>query len=72
VVDNLNDRVQVFNAKGRFLSQWGSLGSGDGQFNDPEGIAVDAAGCVYVSDGGDSDNHRVQVFRPTVVSGPST
>jgi len=38
---------------------WGSQGKGDGQFQDPRGIAVDEAGNVYVADSG---NHRIQVF----------
>src|SRR5512134_1792352 len=33
-----------------FLTQWGSCGSGTGQFNGPGGIAVDASGNVYVAD----------------------
>jgi len=43
----------------QFLSKWGSQGSGDGQLNFPDGIAVDEAGNVYVAD---RDNHRVQKF----------
>jgi 4-amino-4-deoxy-L-arabinose transferase-like glycosyltransferase/sugar lactone lactonase YvrE len=42
-----------------FLLQWGKQGSRDGQFEGPRGIAVDAAGNVYVADLG---NHRVQKF----------
>lgn len=42
-----------------FIRGWGSPGSGDGQFNWPMGIAVDANGNVYVSDSG---NHRIQKF----------
>jgi DNA-binding beta-propeller fold protein YncE len=42
-----------------YLAQWGSLGSGPGQFNQPHGIAVDASGFVYVADYG---NHRIQKF----------
>ncbi|MEK7353203.1 MAG: hypothetical protein AABZ77_01690, partial [Chloroflexota bacterium] len=43
----------------RFLRQWGSSGSGNGQFNSPLGVAVDSAGNVYVADSG---NHRIQKF----------
>jgi DNA-binding beta-propeller fold protein YncE len=39
--------------------QWGSPGSGNGQFNQPDGIAVDSNGNVYVSD---MWNNRVQKF----------
>ncbi|MBP9502484.1 MAG: hypothetical protein KBF17_10020 [Candidatus Promineofilum sp.] len=39
--------------------QDGSSGSGNGQFSDPRGVAVDGAGNVYVADSG---NHRIQKF----------
>ena len=42
-----------------FVAKWGSLGSGDGQFGDPEGIATDQAGNVYVAD---TNNRRIQKF----------
>ena len=41
-----NCRVEVFDARGAFLGRWGSSGSGDGQFDGANGIAVDAAGNV--------------------------
>ncbi|MBV7338824.1 tandem-95 repeat protein [Chloroflexi bacterium TSY] len=42
-----------------FLLKWGTTGSGDGQFNNPIGVAVDSVGNVYVADG---NNHRIQKF----------
>lgn len=42
-----------------FDRAWGSLGAEPGQFQDPRGVAVDAAGNVYVADTG---NRRVQKF----------
>ncbi len=42
-----------------YLLQWGSGGSGMGQFLDPVGVATDADGNVFVTD---RDNHRVQKF----------
>jgi hypothetical protein len=33
-----------------FVNKWGTLGTGDGQLNNPTGIAIDRAGNVYVSD----------------------
>ena len=38
---------------------FGRQGQGPGEFQDPRGVAVDAAGNIYVADTG---NHRVQVF----------
>ena len=44
---------------GIFLTNWGSLGSGDGEFNTPSGVAVDGSGNVYVAD---RQNARIQKF----------
>lgn len=54
-----NTRVMRFDATGRFVSQWGTPGTGPGQFNVPHGLKVDASGRVYVAD---RQNDRVQVF----------
>ncbi len=51
--------VVKFNSRGKYLATIGSAGNGDGQFNDPEGIAVDSGGDVYV---GDTGNNRVEKF----------
>ena len=40
---------------------WGKVGTANGQFRNPFGIATDKAGKVYVAD---TDNGRVQVFTP--------
>ncbi|MFN8678660.1 MAG: NHL repeat-containing protein [Thermomicrobiales bacterium] len=42
-----------------FNNAWGSSGSGNGAFNSPFGITIDADGYLYVTDTG---NSRVQVF----------
>lgn len=43
-----------------YVTEWGTLGSGNGQFNQPTGVAVDAGGNVYVAD---MINNRIQKFR---------
>ena len=52
-----SDSIQKFTANGIFITKWGSEGSGNGQFNYPEGIAIDSSGNVYVADG-----NRIQKF----------
>jgi len=42
-----------------FTTKWGSEGTGNGQLQYPEGIAVDSQGYVYVADTG---NYRIQKF----------
>ncbi|MEA2051780.1 MAG: choice-of-anchor U domain-containing protein [Euryarchaeota archaeon] len=42
-----------------FITQWGTTGSGDGQFNRPSGVAVDSSGNVFVAD---TFNRRIQKF----------
>jgi tripartite motif-containing protein 71 len=54
-------RVQKFSPDGQFITKWGSYGIGDGQFIDPEHLAIDSNGYVYVSDRGNND---IQVFKP--------
>ena len=62
VTDPGGHQVVKLNPGGNFVSRWGSYGSGDGQFNIPEGIAVDSAGNIYVADRG---NDRIQKFSST-------
>ncbi len=59
VVDSGNNRIQKFDSNGTYLSQFGSSGSGNGQFTSPQGIAVDTAGNIYVAD---SANQRIEKF----------
>jgi DNA-binding beta-propeller fold protein YncE len=46
-------------SEGVFGSQWGTEGSGEGEFNTPGGIAIASDGSVYVAD---TNNHRIQKF----------
>ncbi len=50
VVDSSNFRVQVFTSEGDYVREFGSLGTGPGQFSRPKGIAVDMAGRIFVTD----------------------
>ena len=50
VSDSGNGRVQVFTPQGRFVREFGSFGSGKGQFLEAFDLVVDKAGDVYVSD----------------------
>lgn len=63
VADRGNDRVQVFDSSGAFVTGWGTSGPGEGQFRQPMGIDLDSQGNVYVTE---LANARVQKFRPTV------
>ena len=56
------NRVAKFDKDGRFISHWGSTGSGPGQFSGVRALAIDAKGHVYVADAG---NKRIQVFDAT-------
>jgi hypothetical protein len=67
VADSGNNRIQKFDASGGFIAKWGSLGSGDGQFSNPQGMAIDAQGNVYVADSG---NNRIQKFGDTTTTPP--
>ena len=59
MADFRNNRIQIFTHDGTFLAKWDSYGSGDGQFNRPIEVAVDACDHVYVAD---HKNDRIQVF----------
>ena len=43
------------------VTKFGSSCSADGQFTDPENLAVDSDGNVYVTD---RKNNNIQVFKP--------
>ena len=58
VVDTDNNRVQKFRRdNGSFVIRWGCGGSEPGQFNEPQGIAINSTGDIYVVDTG---NNRIQ------------
>ena len=59
VSDCSNHRVQILNSDFTFSSSFGSFGSGNGQFEFPNGVTTHSSGCVYVAD---RDNTCVKVF----------
>ena len=54
-----NGRIVKYTTDGEYVSEFGSVGRGPGQFDLVHGIAVDKNSRIYVSD---RMNHRVQVF----------
>ena len=61
VSDKKNSEIQKFTPDGKFITKWGTKGTGDGEFRSPEDLAVDLEGNVYVTD---SRNDRIQKFSP--------
>ena len=59
VTDTLNDRVEIFDADGAFVSEFGTPGDGPGHFARPKGIAIDSDGHIWVAD---EVQCRVQVY----------
>ncbi len=57
ITDEYNNRVCVYDADGKFVSQWGEGGSDLGKFDGPAGIAIDSQDNVYIAD---QQNGRVQ------------
>src|SRR5260370_23910492 len=54
-----NARILEYTAEGKRVRQWGSAGTGPGQFRQPHGIAIDDQAIVYVAD---RQNGRLQRF----------
>lgn len=52
-------RVVVYRETGEVVREWGSKGSGDGEFNQPGGIVFPKPGTVLIAD---QCNHRIQKF----------
>ena len=51
--------IKKLDKNGHLLLEWGSEGSGDGEFNNAKGITIDNNGNLYVAD---TYNHRIQKF----------
>lgn len=59
VLDSLRHRIAVFDGNGALLRNIGESGNGDGQFNHPTHLALDASGELLVTD---ALNFRVQAI----------
>jgi sugar lactone lactonase YvrE len=59
VSDTLNNRVEIFDADGNFVSEFGKHGDGPGYLARPKGIAVDSDGHIWIAD---QMEDRLQVF----------
>src|SRR5256886_4820389 len=54
-----NNRILKFDKTGKFIKEWGKLGNGPGEFDQPHSLAFDSRGRLAV---GDRNNNRVQIF----------
>lgn len=59
VTDTMNNRVEIFDPDGNFISLFGQHGDGPGYLARPKGIAIDGDGHIWIAD---SFQDRVQVF----------
>ncbi|HEX3322846.1 MAG TPA: 6-bladed beta-propeller [Terriglobales bacterium] len=59
ISDTLNNRVQIFDADGNFISMFGKAGDGPGTFQRPKGVAVDTDGHIWVVD---ASQCNVQIY----------
>ncbi len=59
VTDTMNNRVEIFDADGKFISEFGRHCDGPGCFARPKGIAIDADGHIWVAD---TMNDTLQAF----------
>ena len=53
--------IKKFDKFGHFITKIGSYGKKPGQIIDPEHLAIDTDGDIYLSDRG---NNRIQEFKP--------
>jgi streptogramin lyase len=56
---NSNARIVKFSRDGKFIKAWGRKGTGNGEFAELHGIAIDSSGRLFVADRG---NNRIQIF----------
>jgi DNA-binding beta-propeller fold protein YncE len=52
-------RIMKFTKDGKFIKEWGRIGTAPGEFRTPHALAFDSRGRLFVADRG---NHRIQIF----------
>ena len=57
--EKTNARIVKFSKDGKFIKAWGKEGKGQGEFDEPHGLAMDSAGRLFVAD---RANNRIQIF----------
>src|SRR6202049_3057487 len=55
----VNARMVKFSKDGKFIKEWGKLGTAPGEFNGPHTLAFDSKGRLFI---GDRSNNRIQIF----------
>jgi sugar lactone lactonase YvrE len=55
----LTARILKFTPDGKFIKQWGQIGTLHGEFRTPHAMAWDSRGRLWVADRG---NHRIEIF----------
>lgn len=58
-IDGGNAKIDEYNEKGEYVTQFGTKGTGAGQLEDPYGIAIDPKNNIWIVDNG---NGRVEEF----------
>jgi hypothetical protein len=59
IVADEYDQMHLFTSGGTLIRTFGSLGSGNGEFNNPHAVTVDNFGRIYVSE---KTNNRISIF----------
>ena len=54
-----NNRIVKFDKTGKYIKEWGTKGSGPGQFDTPHTLAMDSQGRLFV---GNRNNNRIDIF----------
>lgn len=61
IADTVNRRIQIFNDKGEFVSEFGKEGREDEEFLNPNGIGTNSEGKIFVAD---PILNQVKIFSP--------